>query len=81
MCQLETGRTHQIRVHLSSLGHPILGDTLYGSSSDYANRQLLHAYRLEFMHPITKNNVYYTATIPHDFKPFINSITIQNQEN
>jgi len=66
-CILETGRTHQIRVHLSSIDHPILGDTLYGNESPLANRQLLHAYKLEFIHPITRKKVCYTAPIPGDF--------------
>ena len=70
-CILETGRTHQIRVHLSAAGHPIIGDTLYGQASSISDRQLLHAYKLEFMHPITKNKVCYIAPIPDDFKPFI----------
>lgn len=66
-CVLETGRTHQIRVHMSALKHPILGDTLYGSSSQRATRQLLHAYKIEFYHPITKQAVSYIAPIPSDF--------------
>ncbi len=53
-CILETGRTHQIRVHLSAIGHPLLGDTLYGNKSDLINRQALHCYKLKFIHPITK---------------------------
>ena len=52
-CILETGRTHQIRVHLSAIGHPLLGDTLYGNKSDLINRQALHCYKLKFIHPIT----------------------------
>lgn len=51
-CQLETGRTHQIRVHFSSIGHPLLGDKLYGDSSTF-KRLALHAERLEFIHPLT----------------------------
>lgn len=70
-CLLETGRTHQIRVHLSSIGHPIIGDTLYGKESALANRQLLHACKLEFIHPLTKQKVSYSAPIPDDFKPYI----------
>lgn len=68
---LETGRTHQIRVHLSNIGHPILGDTLYGNPSSVINRQALHAYKVKFIHPITGLNVEYIATIPSDIKSII----------
>ena len=53
-CILETGRTHQIRVHFSSIGHPLLGDSLYYQRSPLINRQALHAYQLKLIHPITK---------------------------
>ena len=69
-CLLETGRTHQIRVHLSSINHPILGDSLYGNKNTEVSRQLLHAYQLEFYHPLTKKLVKYTAPIPADFLPY-----------
>lgn len=68
---LETGRTHQIRVHLSNIGHPILGDTLYGNPSSVINRQALHAYKVKFIHPITGLNIEYIATIPSDIKSII----------
>jgi 23S rRNA pseudouridine1911/1915/1917 synthase len=55
-CWLETGRTHQIRVHLSYLGHPLVGDILYGGKS-IVNRQALHAAKLEFIHPFTHENI------------------------
>ncbi|MFZ7946428.1 MULTISPECIES: RluA family pseudouridine synthase [Bacillaceae] len=55
-CWLETGRTHQIRVHLSHFGHPIIGDTLYGGQP-VVNRQALHAAKLEFIHPMTKESI------------------------
>lgn len=66
-CLLETGRTHQIRVHLSYIGHPILGDTLYGGEFKGINRQLLHAHKINFIHPLTKKQVEYIAPIPEDF--------------
>lgn len=53
-CILETGRTHQIRVHFSSIGHPLLGDDLYGTKSDLINGQALACYKLSFFHPISK---------------------------
>lgn len=54
---LETGRTHQIRVHFASIGHSILGDTLYGIPSDKISHQALHAWKLTFIHPITKEKI------------------------
>lgn len=64
--RLETGRTHQIRVHLASIGHPILGDDLYGSPSPAIDRQALHAWRLRFEHPITGEPVEVMAPPPPD---------------
>lgn len=65
-CVLETGRTHQIRVHTAYLGHPLLGDTLYGSSSSLISRQALHAYKISFIHPVTRKLLELTARIPDD---------------
>ncbi len=56
-CMLETGRTHQIRVHLAYIGHPLLGDSLYGHPSDIINRQALHSYKISFLHPISNKEV------------------------
>lgn len=73
-CLLETGRTHQIRVHLSSLDHPIWGDTLYGSEEDneIIKRQALHAYGLDFKSPRTKESLSLRAKLPGDIDTLIN---------
>ena len=72
-CHLQTGRTHQIRVHMSATNHPLLGDTLYGNSSDLINRQALHCYKVSFIHPITKQSLTFNCDLPND----MNSILIQ----
>lgn len=59
-CILETGRTHQIRVHFASIGHPLLGDDLYGTKSDLINGQALSCYKLSFYHPISKRYISFT---------------------
>ena len=71
-CILHTGRTHQIRVHMASINHPILGDTLYGKSSSLIGRQALHAYKLTFVHPIIKKEIEVTSSIPSDMNNIIN---------
>ena len=65
-CLLKTGRTHQIRVHFSHIGHPLLGDTLYGFSSNFIDRQALHSYKVSFIHPITLEHLSFIAPIPDD---------------
>ena len=65
-CTLETGRTHQIRVHFAHLAHPLLGDTLYGSSSPLINRQALHSCYISFIHPLTKKVVSIQSNLPND---------------
>ena len=73
--RLETGRTHQIRVHMAHIGHPVAGDSLYGGSGDGGslcdepiNRQALHSLRLEFMHPITRGKMKFEAPVPEDIQ-------------
>ncbi len=67
-CSLKTGRTHQIRVHMAAIGHPLIGDTLYGVSSDLINRQALHSYRICFVHPISHESLEFTCDFPDDMK-------------
>lgn len=65
---LETGRTHQIRVHMKYIGHPLPGDYLYNPIYDRIQRQPLHSYQLNFFHPIKKEPMLFTAPVPWDFK-------------
>jgi 23S rRNA pseudouridine1911/1915/1917 synthase len=65
-CRPKTGRTHQIRVHLQNLGHPIAGDRTYGGGADYP-RQLLHAWKLAVIHPLSGEPLEWTAPLPPDF--------------
>lgn len=67
-CMLKTGRTHQIRVHMSSIGHPLLGDTLYGVKSPLISRQALHSYKIAFIHPVSHENMEFTCDLPDDMK-------------
>lgn len=69
---LFTGRTHQIRAHLSLEGYPILGDSLYGGEDERVNRQLLHAYRLQFQNPKTKEKQELEIDLPEDMKKILN---------
>lgn len=66
-CTLHTGRTHQIRVHLKHLNHPLLGDEVYGKRGDFT-RQMLHAWKLAFTHPRTGERKHFQAPIPEDFR-------------
>lgn len=65
--KIETGRTHQIRVHMKYLNHPILGDSVYGQEDAICLRQMLHAYRLEFIHPVTQEKMCLEGKLPQDF--------------
>jgi 23S rRNA pseudouridine1911/1915/1917 synthase len=63
-----TGRTHQIRIHLSAIGYPVVGDPIYGIKSSYLNRQFVHAYRLGFRLPSTKQYQEFTSPLPMDLE-------------
>lgn len=65
---LETGRTHQIRVHMKYIGHPLPGDYLYNPNYEKFTRQPLHSYQLSFTHPLTKKPMLLTAPVPKDFR-------------
>ncbi len=71
-CKLLTGRTHQIRVHFADIGHPLLGDSLYGEKSDLIEGQALHCYKLKFLHPVTTKEL----VIKCDLSNKINNILI-----
>ncbi|GAA0380504.1 RluA family pseudouridine synthase [Bacillus horti] len=73
--ELETGRTHQIRVHFSSIGHPLLGDDLYGGRRDKIQRQALHAYYTSFLHPASKSTVIYEAPLAQDMEMLLQKKT------
>ncbi len=70
-CRLETGRTHQIRVHMSWLGHPLAGDFLYGCREERMPRQALHSWKLSFAHPITGQRMEYISGIPEDMQNYM----------
>nr|WP_309101295.1 RluA family pseudouridine synthase [Fredinandcohnia onubensis] len=74
--QLETGRTHQIRVHLSHIGHPIVGDDLYGGKKSDISRQALHCRELSFWHPMDKKELVFRAKVPVDMRGLLEKATL-----
>lgn len=76
---LHTGRTHQIRVHMAHIGHPLAGDDLYGGSTELLDRQALHCQRIIFKHPFTNKKMIFTANLPADMKRLIDAE--QNKTN
>jgi 23S rRNA pseudouridine1911/1915/1917 synthase len=73
-CDLDTGRTHQIRVHLATFGHPVAGDSEYGGAEAGVKRPMLHAWRLRLRHPRTGQEMSFEAPPPHDFVDFWASV-------
>ena len=74
---LLTGKTHQIRLHSRYIGCPLLGDSLYNKESNLISRQALHSYRISFIHPITKEELEFTATLPSDMETIINNFNLK----
>jgi 23S rRNA pseudouridine1911/1915/1917 synthase len=84
-CRLETGRTHQVRVHLASIGHPLLGDPVYGRPRQghrellkrlNFQRQALHAAELGFVHPVSKENLSFKSALPSDIQELFGALTV-----
>ncbi|MGC5328397.1 RluA family pseudouridine synthase [Brevibacillus sp. SYSU BS000544] len=74
-CSLETGRTHQIRVHLSHLGFPLVGDTLYGGKKNGISRQALHAFKLSLIHPFGEEKITVEAPMPQELQQLISRLS------
>ncbi|MDQ8757989.1 RluA family pseudouridine synthase [Sphingosinicella sp. LHD-64] len=84
-CRLETGRTHQVRVHMASIGHPLLGDPVYGRAKPQHrellkrlnfHRQALHAAALGFVHPVSKENLSFQSALPSDIQELFGALTV-----
>lgn len=72
--KLHTGRTHQIRVHMRHLGHPVIGDEIYGVPSPWIDRQAVHAFGLGFVHPVSKKSMYFECPLPEDMQKLMRNL-------
>jgi 23S rRNA pseudouridine1911/1915/1917 synthase len=72
--KIDTGRTHQIRVHMASLGHPVVGDTTYGAPRDVLGRNFLHSERLEFAHPRGGDGIALKSELPAELREFLQKL-------
>ena len=84
-CKLETGRTHQVRVHMASIGHPLVGDPVYGRARKEHRallkdlgfeRQALHATHLGFIHPVTKRRLSFDSVLPTDMQELFSHLNV-----
>lgn len=76
--KLETGRTHQIRIHMKHIGYPLVGDYLYNPDMEWIERQALHSYKMAFRHPITGELMEFTAPLPDDMQRVLSGTTPEN---
>ena len=76
-CILETGRTHQIRVHMNYIGYPIYNDPVYNTKHATEFGQFLHSAKMDFIHPITKKEMHFEAPLPEYFQNFIDNLEEQ----
>ncbi len=74
LCSLETGRTHQIRVHLAYINHPVVNDPIYNKKKSTSFGQMLHSTSIEFIHPITKENLHFEVDPPKEFKDYLQKL-------
>jgi 23S rRNA pseudouridine1911/1915/1917 synthase len=84
-CTLDTGRTHQIRVHLAAIGHPLVGDPVYGARRTATGvpafaRQALHAQRLAFVHPVTHRAMSFASPLPADFAALLDAMRAASKQ-
>lgn len=77
--RLHTGRTHQIRVHMRHMGHPVLGDALYGVKSSWISRQAVHAFALGFIHPTSGKRIYQECPLPGDIEFLLKQLAVHEQ--